>query len=194
MTIGMIILSYNSIHIHIEKVYRLQDFLFDKTDSLNKWFRDDVKRRNILMIFCSSCMDLNIIMSLYTFIRYSDTYRFAVSLLVFYGIRASLVCFCKSPYPDGYDWGYPGIMSIFVPYGKTADFFYSGHIGICVIIGLEHQNYQRLKMAYYSIFTMTLQVFLMLVTRAHYTVDLISGFVYAHYIWILANKYKHIVD
>jgi hypothetical protein len=28
-------------------------------------------------------------------------------------------------------------MSIFVPYGETADFFYSGHVGVCMLMYLE---------------------------------------------------------
>jgi hypothetical protein len=194
LVVGMITLSYDSIHKHKEKVYHLQDALFDLTSFINKWFLQDLRRRNILMICSSSLMDINVIMSLYTFLRYSETYRFAVALAIFFGLRATLVCFCKSPYPEGYNWGYPGIMALFVPYGRTADFFYSGHVGICMIIQLEHREYKRLKMAAYTIFTMCCQIFLMVVCRAHYTIDLVSGLVYAHYIWILVNEYKYMID
>jgi len=50
------------------------------------------------------------------------------------------------------------------------------------------------KFANYSLCVMVAQIFLMLVTRAHYTIDMVSGVVYAHYIWILADKYSHIFD
>ena len=41
---------------------------------------------------------------------------------------------------------------------------------------------------------MACQIFMLLVTRVHYTIDMVSGVVYAHYIWILANKYAYIID
>ena len=97
-------------------------------------------------------------------------------------------------FPDGYDWGFPGFMSIFVPYGETADFFYSGHVGICMIMFLEFWAVKWYFMAFYSIFTMHAQVFLMIALRSHYTMDMISGVIFAHYLWILSEKYSFIVD
>ena len=40
-------------------------------------------------------------------------------------------------FPEGYLWEYPGFISLTVPYGKTNDFFYSGHVGGALISTLE---------------------------------------------------------
>ena len=41
-------------------------------------------------------------------------------------------------FPDGYAWDYPGFPSLTVPYPKTNDFFYSGHVGGALLAGLEY--------------------------------------------------------
>lgn len=38
------------------------------------------------------------------------------------------------------------------------------------------------------------QAFTMVVLRSHYTVDMISGLIFAHYVFILAEKYSFIID
>lgn len=35
---------------------------------------------------------------------------------------------------------------------------------------------------------------MMIALRAHYTVDIISGILFAHYFWIMAEKYCYLVD
>ena len=96
--------------------------------------------------------------------------------------------------PPGYDWGYPGYMSIYVGYGSTADFFYSGHVGICMLHFLEFQAVGWICMSYYCLFVMFIQTFTMVALRSHYTVDMISGMIFAHYIWILCERYIYIWD
>jgi hypothetical protein len=85
-------------------------------------------------------------------------------------------------------------MSIFVPYGETADFFYSGHVGICMIMFLEFWSVGWKFMAIYSLFTMAAQAFLMVALRSHYTMDMISGVIFAHYLWIMSEKYSYLID
>jgi hypothetical protein len=52
-------------------------------------------------------------------------------------------------YPEGYLWDYPGFPSIFIPYGKTNDFFYSGHVGLCVIVFHELITAKKYRWAAY---------------------------------------------
>jgi hypothetical protein len=97
-------------------------------------------------------------------------------------------------YPDGYLWDFPGFYSITVPYGKTNDFFFSGHIGCCLINYCEYKAQGWNKMARFSFLTMILQFSLMIFLRGHYVVDLISGIVFGHYFWLLGEKYSYYVD
>ena len=49
-------------------------------------------------------------------------------------------------FPQGYFWDYPGFPSLVIPYGRTSDFFFSGHTGFLTICCLEwyHLGYRRL--------------------------------------------------
>lgn len=86
---------------------------------------------------CSAEIDLMTLVSFYRFCRYSTTWRFILAMFVFYVLRGVTTHIFIIEMPQGYNWAYPGVFSIFVPYGKTADFFYSGHIGTCMIQYLE---------------------------------------------------------
>jgi hypothetical protein len=48
-------------------------------------------------------------------------------------------------------WDFPGFYSITVPYGRTNDFFFSGHIGCCMINFCEYSRNKWNKMAWFSI-------------------------------------------
>jgi hypothetical protein len=41
---------------------------------------------------------------------------------------------------------------------------------------------------------MFVQAFLMVALRGHYSMDLVAGIIFAHYFWIIANKYSYIID
>jgi len=72
-------------------------------------------------------------------------------------------------------------MSLYVPYGTTTDFFYSGHVGICMIHYLEYVSIGWNWMSYYAIFVLIAQLFLMIVLRSHYSIDMISGIIIAYW-------------
>lgn len=97
-------------------------------------------------------------------------------------------------YPDGYLWDFPGLYSITVPYGKTNDFYYSGHVGCCLLSYLEFKANGWFKFAYFSLVTMILQASLMIFLRSHYSIDIFGGLVFAHYIWMMAEKYSYFID
>ena len=81
-----------------------------------------------------------------------------------------------------------------MPYGKTNDFFFSGHVGCCVINFLEFRANGWHKFAWFSLTTCVFQVTLMVCLRGHYFIDLISGVIFAHYAWMIAERYSYLVD
>jgi hypothetical protein len=113
---------------------------------------------------------------------------------VFYGLRALTTNLVIFEIPQGYNWGYPGIMSIYVPYGATADFFYSGHVGTCIMQYNEFHANGRHYWAAFCIITMICQIFMMVALRSHYTLDMLAAVIFAHYIFIMAERYSYLVD
>ena len=146
------------------------------------------------MIICSTFMDILQFAQLYRFVFHGTTWRIWFAIIVFYGFRALVQAIVIFEFPKGYNWGYPGWYSPFVPYGQTADFFFSGHVGICVLHGLEFWAVGWKLWTLYSAWTGCCQVVLMLSTRAHYSIDMIAGVIFAHYIYMMVEKYIHLFD
>ena len=43
-------------------------------------------------------------------------------------------------YPQGYNWQFPGIYSITVPYGKNNNFLFTAHLSLITILMCEFIN------------------------------------------------------
>jgi len=91
-------------------------------------------------------------------------------------------------YPPGYLWDYPGFPSLSVSYLRTNDFFFSGHVGLPTIFGLEHKRLGYRLMMWFCVFTVFLEAFTMVATHGHYIIDLMTGVVMAHYLTIIASE------
>jgi hypothetical protein len=97
-------------------------------------------------------------------------------------------------FPEGFLWGYPGFPSITVSYLKTNDFFYSGHCGLPIILLCEFKLLKMKFMSLFCIFTFLIEAFAMLVLRGHYSIDIITGAIFAHYIWEITKNYIYLID
>lgn len=96
--------------------------------------------------------------------------------------------------PDGFLWSYPGWWSFTVPYHDTNDFFYSGHIGTCLLVVLEYRAAKWYKMSYLAGFILVNQWVLMTFVRTHYIIDLITGAIMAHYCFMGAEWLSFFID
>ena len=83
---------------------------------------------------------------------------------------------------------------MFVPYGETPDFYYSGHVGSCMIHFFEFQANGLFWLSLYALFTMACQIFTMYALRDHYTIDMFGGIIIGHYTYIMAERYCYIID
>lgn len=96
--------------------------------------------------------------------------------------------------PDGFLWSYPGVIAITVPYPDINDFFYSGHVGTCVLMVLEYWAMSWYKMSYFSLFVCANQWILMTFVRTHFITDMIAGAIVAHYFFMLAEWTSYFFD
>lgn len=154
------------------------------------------------MIVCSLFMDITVVVAFVVFVIHATTYRFPIAMAFFYILRTIIQKLFIMEYPKGYMWSYPGFPSLVVPYASTNDFFFSGHAGgatLCMFeywtLAKEFQVRGSLKqrnfmviMQYFGLVTILLQIFLMLSVRGHYTIDLIAGIIFGHYLHIMARS------
>ena len=146
------------------------------------------------MIVCGLMMDIMLIVLFYNFAFKGTTWRFPLALLMNNLLRMFLLNMFLMKYPEGYLWEFPGMYSITVPYGKTNDFFYSGHVSTAVISMMEYKATKQYYMASFSFVTMIMQVVLMVFLRGHYMIDLLSGLIFGHYFFIMAERVSYLVD
>jgi len=95
---------------------------------------------------------------------------------------------------DGFIFEHPGVHSITIPYHDTNDFFYSGHVGTCLLLFREYRSAKFYKLSYYCLFTLFNQWMMMCLLRTHYVIDMITGVIMAHYIYMLAEKISFVFD
>jgi len=166
----------------------INDHMFNWVAPINAFLQANWGYRNALIMMASLIMDTLFSMMCLRFILYHKNVRLLTTVLVFYIVRAIIQqLYTVTMPPSGYIWGSPGIFSIVVPYFATNDFFYSGHVGICFIAFLEFRKDGCQILKTLAFIGLWLEAFTLLVSRAHYSVDLIAGLIFAHYFYIVVG-------
>jgi hypothetical protein len=94
----------------------------------------------------------------------------------------------------GYIWSKPDFPSLTISYFPSNDFYFSGHIGSATLYLSEFVARGSKGFMYLGIYT-TLNNFIMLtVMRAHYFIDLITGFCVARITYVLGEKLTYYYD
>lgn len=84
------------------------------------------------------------------------------------------------PFESYVVWHNPGFRSFTVFYEHTSDYYFSGHTGTLVILYLECERLNFPKwIQWYCLFALFYMIFMLLVARVHYTIDIFGGFLYA---------------
>jgi membrane-associated phospholipid phosphatase len=89
---------------------------------------------------------------------------------------------CALPPPPNMIWHYPGFPSLLVTYHVANDFFFSGHTAIAVFGAIELSRLRRNWLTVLAVVIVIFEVAMVLVLRAHYTMDVFTGIVAA--LWI----------
>lgn len=197
IVVGLVVVVLNTFYGFIlphGNVECLQDMGFEATAGINKYLAENQTPRHLLIALSSLCVDFVIIYMSVSWICYGRSWRVLFSLGFFYMFRGFVQNLFQMKFPEGYLWEYPSFPSIMVSYLKTNDFFFSGHVGFPIIIALEFQNTNNKYMMIFCLLTCVFEAFTMIVTRGHYIIDLITGIVVAHWVYMNVEKYIYIVD
>eukprot|EP00347_Sterkiella_histriomuscorum_P013109 403365984 len=128
------------------------------------------------------------------FYKHFKSYRVVCAYILFFGTRAVLQNNFYMPRLSGFLFEWPGWYSLTVPYHDTNDFFYSGHVGTCYLLYREYRTMKWNKMAVFCMFTLLNQWVFLLLIRNHYIIDLITGVIFANYMYNWAEKISWICD
>ena len=165
----------------------LRDRTFEWTERINKYLRKDQDFKNLYIIFASLLMDMQMLAFWVNYVLAWKTQRVYLAYLFFFVCRLGIQKTFFMGRPEGFLWSYPGVIAVTVPYPDLNDFFYSGHVGTCVLLVLEYRAMSWFKMSYFSLFVMANQWALMTFVRTHYITDMVAGAIIAHYFFIHAE-------
>lgn len=102
---------------------------------------------------------------------------------LFYLIRAIHLFFFKLKFPMGYYFNYPGFPSLTVPYGRSSDFFFSGHCGMLTICMNELNKEKYNILTKINLFALIWTSFSLICLRAHYFIDITTGILWATFLF-----------
>eukprot|EP00359_Climacostomum_virens_P006256 CAMPEP_0204916358 /NCGR_PEP_ID=MMETSP1397-20131031/14189_1 /ASSEMBLY_ACC=CAM_ASM_000891 /TAXON_ID=49980 /ORGANISM="Climacostomum Climacostomum virens, Strain Stock W-24" /LENGTH=194 /DNA_ID=CAMNT_0052088823 /DNA_START=200 /DNA_END=781 /DNA_ORIENTATION=+ len=178
----------------VRDVECIWDGLFKATAAANDYIRDHDAFRHAFLIISSLLMDILALSFFTRFILYATTWRSIICILMFYGIRGIVQSIFVMEFPDGYIWDYPGFPSLVVTYKDTSDFFYSGHMGFIVFCIFENYHYRNYYLVSLAVVSFMFEFWVLLLTRVHYSIDLLSGIVMGHYCWMLSGMIAPYID
>jgi len=185
-----IFLIMNSLHDIVSPDYVpdcVRDEFHELTLPINRHLAQNPLHRSILIIVASTMMDINVLVMTLRFVFQGRNFKTFWIVLFFYAFRGFLQSVFFLKFPTEYIWGHPGMFSMTVPYAPANDFFYSGHVGLCTICFIDFGREKFKFMKYFSGVAWVIEFFTLLVTRAHYFIDLVIGAIVAHYIYLCGD-------
>jgi hypothetical protein len=105
--------------------------------------------------------------------------RPGLALLLLFAFRQVAQATCALPAPPGMIWRHPGFPSLLVTYDVANDFFFSGHTAIAVLGAIELSRGAPGWVALAAGGIALGEAVAVLVLRAHYTMDVLTGIVAA---------------
>jgi len=96
-------------------------------------------------------------------------------LLCLFVLRQASQAAVRLPAPPGIIWRDPGFPSLFVTYAVGNDFFFSGHTALAVYGAIQLAALGMPALTFLAVLVAGLQIVLVIVLRAHWTLDVLAG-------------------
>jgi hypothetical protein len=162
-----------------------QDTLLRLFQPVNRLLRAHPRWANALLIVSSLLIDgLGLFLLLWSVV--GPSIRPFLGLCIVFGLRQLCQVLTALPPPEGSIWRNPGFPSLLVTYGVSNDLFFSGHTALAVygaveLVSLGHGGLMPVALA-----IAFFEIAVVLVLRAHYTMDVFAGLMTALYVATIA--------
>ncbi len=150
------------------------DGLHQTLAPINTWLATHPRATDWLLIVTSALIDLLGCFLLLSGIL-GPTVRPFLGLLLLFLLRQASQALTALPPPEGMIWRHPGVPSLFVTYGTTNDFFFSGHTAIAMYGAIELARLRRPWLTAAGAVVAALETTTVLALRAHYTMDVFAA-------------------
>lgn len=161
-----------------------------------KWHRYLVEHRaaaNATLITSSIFIDIMGI-SLIVAGIFGPTFAPFLAVLIVFALRQVCQGLCTLPPPPGIIWRNPGFPALLVTYDVGNDFFFSGHTALAALGAIEAAHLGPPWLAVVAGCIALAEMVVVLVLRAHYTLDVIAGVLAAVCAADLAHRWAPALD
>ena len=169
------------------------DWVHRLTAGWHRHFLTHDKAADRLLILSSFFIDL-LGLSLIGMAVFGASFAPFVAIIIVFSLRQVSQLCCTLPPPAGMIWRDPGFPTILVTYGVSNDLFFSGHTALAVLGAVEIYQYGPWWLGFAAIFVALGEVLVVLVLRAHYTMDVIAGAFAAWFAADMANRVAPWID
>jgi membrane-associated phospholipid phosphatase len=169
------------------------DAIHDLTARWNHYFATHDRAANAALIISSIFIDI-FGLSLIGAAIFGSTFAPFLAILILFGLRQICQAFCTLPPPPGIIWRNPGFPALLVTYSVGNDFFFSGHTAVAVLGAIEAAHFGPVWLAVGAAAIALTEMLIVLVLRAHYTMDVVAGALAAFLAAEAAGKLSPVVD
>jgi membrane-associated phospholipid phosphatase len=169
------------------------DAIHDLTARWHSHLLNNPRAANTALIISSLFIDL-IGLSLIGAAIFGPTFAPFIAILILFGLRQICQSICTLPPPPGIIWRHPGFPALLVTYDVGNDFFFSGHTALAVLGAIMAAQYGPLWLAIPIAIIAFGEAVIVLVLRAHYTIDVVAGAFAAFLAANVAEKLSPMVD
>jgi len=169
------------------------DGIHDLTAKWHAWFAGHAHATDRALILSSLCIDGFGIFLIVAAVFGPSCAPFLGVLIVF-SLRQICQLNCPLPPPPGILWRDPGFPTALVTYGVGNDFFFSGHAALAVLGAIEICRLAPAWLAAIAVLIALGEALIVLILRAHYTMDVVTGAFAAWFAADLATRFAPMVD
>ncbi|MCC6491104.1 MAG: hypothetical protein IT364_26690 [Candidatus Hydrogenedentes bacterium] len=152
----------------------ITDGMHELTAPLHRYLQARPKLVNVILIVSSAFIDIFGLFLIAAGI-FGPSLRPFVALLLLFAMRQVCQAFCALQAPEGMIWRHPGVPSLLVTYTVESDFFFSGHTAIAVVAAVEIAHVAPWWLGVAAGIIAFLEASVVLVLRAHYTMDIFAA-------------------
>ena len=169
------------------------DVVHDLTARWHRYFSTHERAANLALIISSIFIDL-FGLSLIGAAIFGSTFAPFLATIILFSMRQICQSLCTLPPPPGIIWRPPGFPSLLVTYGVGNDLFFSGHTALAVLGAINAAHFGMPWLAVLAAVIAFGEAILVLVLRAHYTLDVVAGAFAAFVAADVAEKLTPAVD
>ena len=171
----------------------IDDAVHRLTARWHRYFATHDKSANRALVISSLCIDV-LGISLIAIAVIGPSFAPFIGIIIVFSLRQISQLCCTLPPPPGIIWRDPGFPTVLVTYDVGNDFFFSGHTALAVLGAIEICQLGPWWLGAIAVGVAVGEALIVLVLRAHYTLDVIAGAFAAWFAADMAARLAPFID